>query len=335
MRTHITNLYGQSSESTAMISQNMTAQVARELGINELGIYNYPITVDSPGELSTRLDGIIASVSAEDIVILQLPTWNSLEFEQALVNKLKSYRNVKIAIYLHDVVPLQFKSNYYLMAPYIELFNQVDCLIVPSENMKNRLIEEGLTIENIIIQQMWDHPIAYDLSKTTFKREIHFAGSAEKFDFVKDWAGDIPLKVYSNPIGEDLNEKTTYLGWHSDAALVSHLSEGGFGLVWTEIPDIQEYFALCNSYKLGTYLAAGIPVIVPRNLSNAQLINDHQLGFVVDSLDEADAIITKINTEEYEMLKENVANFAFLLRTGQFTKKVLTDAIHQIILKKQ
>lgn len=334
MRTHITNLYGQSSESTAMISQNMTAQVARELGINELGIYNYPITVDSPGELSTRLDGIIASVSAEDIVILQLPTWNSLEFEQALVNKLKSYRNVKIAIYLHDVVPLQFKSNYYLMAPYIELFNQVDCLIVPSENMKNRLIEEGLTIENMIIQQMWDHPIAYDLSKTTFKREIHFAGSAEKFDFVKDWAGEIPLKVYSNPIGEDLNEKTTYLGWHSDAALVSHLSEGGFGLVWTENPDIQEYFALCNSYKLGTYLAAGIPVIVPRNLSNAQLINDHQLGFVVDSLDEADAIIAKISMEEYEVFKENVANFAFLLRTGQFTKKVLTDAIHQIVLNK-
>lgn len=334
MRTHITNLYGQSSESTAMISQNMTAQVARELGMNELGIYNYPITVDSPGELSTRLDGIIASVSAEDIVILQLPTWNSLEFEQALVNKLKSYRNVKIAIYLHDVVPLQFKSNYYLMAPYIELFNQVDSLIVPSENMKNRLIEEGLTIENIIIQQMWDHPIAYDLAKTTFKREIHFAGSAKKFDFVKDWAGETPLKVYSNPIGEDLNEKITYLGWHSDAALVSHLSEGGFGLVWTENPDIQEYFALCNSYKLGTYLAAGIPVIVPRNLSNAQLINDHQLGFVVDSLEEADAIIAKISMEEYEVFKENVANFAFLLRTGQFTKKVLTDAIHQIVLNK-
>ncbi|MDT2761761.1 sugar transferase [Aerococcus urinaeequi] len=334
MRAHITNIYGQSSESTAMISQNMTAQVARELGINELGIYNYPITVDSPGELSTRLDGIIASVSAEDIVILQLPTWNSLEFEQALVNKLKSYRNVKIAIYLHDVIPLQFKSNYYLMNDYIELFNQVDCLIVPSENMKNRLIEKGLTVQNIIIQHMWDHPIAYDLAKTTFKQEIHFAGNAEKFDFVKDWSGETPLKVYSNPVEENLNEKVTYLGWYSDTKLVHHLSEGGFGLVWTENPDIQEYFALCNSYKLGTYLAAGVPVIVPRNLSNAQLIKDHQLGFIVDSLEEADTIVAKIDKEEYEMIKENVANFAFLLRTGQFTKKLLTDTIHQIILKK-
>lgn len=82
---------------------------------------------------------------------------------------------------------------------------------------------------------------------------------------------------------------------------------------------------------MGTYLAAGIPVIVPRNLSNAQLIKDHQLGFIVNSLEEADTIVAKIDTEEYEMLKENVANFAFLLRTGQFTKKVLTYTIHQII----
>lgn len=287
--------------------------------------------MDSPSELSTRLDGIIASVSTGDIVILQLPTWNSLAFEQALVNKLKNYSHIKIAIYLHDVIPLQFKSNYYLMNDYIELFNQVDCLIVPSENMINRLIEEGLTVQNIIIQHMWDHPIIYDLAKTTFKQEIHFAGNAEKFDFVKDWSGETPLKVYSNPVAENLNEKVTYLGWYSDSKLVHHLSEGGFGLVWTENPDIQEYFALCNSYKLGTYLAAGIPVIVPRNLSNAQLIKDHQLGFIVDSLEEADTIVAKIDTEEYEMLKENVANFAFLLRTGQFTKKVLTDTIHQII----
>lgn len=333
MRTHITNLYGQSSESTAMISQNMTTEIAKSLNINELGIYNYPMSVDSPSELSRRLDGIIASISSDDIVILQLPTWNSLEFEQALINKLNSYRDVKIMIYLHDVIPLQFKSNGYLMPSYIELFNEAECIIVPSLNMKNKLIEEGLSVQHILIQQMWDHPVTYDLATPEFKREIHFAGNAEKFDFVSKWQGETPLKIYSKSESENENEKITYLGWHFDAELVSNLSKGGFGLVWTDNEDIQAYFALCNSYKLGTYLAAGIPVIVPSNLSNASLIKENHLGFVVETLEEADQIITKMTEEDYRVMQSNVRQFSYLVRTGQFTKKVLTDAIHQLLYK--
>ena len=61
---------------------------------------------------------------------------------------------VKIVCFIHDVVPLMFDSNYYLMKDYMHMYNLSDVLIVPSEQMKERLIEEGLTTKKILIQGM-------------------------------------------------------------------------------------------------------------------------------------------------------------------------------------
>lgn len=336
MRVHISNLYGQPSMSTAMISQNMTTEIAKSLGFNELGIYNYPTSVDTAEEMSKRIDGIIASVSYVsygDLVILQLPSWNGSEFDLALIHKLKGYKNLKLAIYLHDVIPLQFKSNYYLMGDHIAMFNLADALIVPSTQMKDWLIDEGLTLEKIIIQQMWDHPINFDLPAGQIQKDIQFAGDAEKFDFVKEWTGTIPLTVYSNPPENMGDNQVKFLGWQHDAELVSNLSKGGFGLVWTDNPDIQECFALCNSYKLGTYLAAGIPVVIPENLSNRSIIEENGLGIVVSDLEDAQQVIADMDPNRYYQLRANVKQYNPLIKSGYYTKKLLIDTVHTILAK--
>ena len=81
------------------------------------------------------------------------------------------------------------------------------------------------------------------------------------------------------------------------------------------------------SYKLGTYLAAGLPVIIPRGISNEELISKNNLGFAVDSITEALEKLERLTQEEYLQYKNAVKEFAPLLQQGYFTKQALVQAV--------
>ena len=148
MRVYITNINGLAS--SAQLAQNMVTDIAVSLGYRELGIYRYDITADSPVELSKRLDGIVAGLRQGDVVIFQTPTWNTTAFDERFMDKLRVYR-VKIIIFVHDVVPLMFAGNYYLMERTIAYYNKADLIVVPSQEMLDKLREQGLTVKKAII----------------------------------------------------------------------------------------------------------------------------------------------------------------------------------------
>lgn len=330
MRVYITNLNGQSAQSTAQIAQNMVTDIATDLGYRELGIYAFNMHTDSESELSKRLDGVVAGLRHGDVVIFQTPTWNTTNFDERFMHKLKAY-NIKIVIFIHDVVPLMFAGNYYLMERTIAYYNLADVVVAPSQKMIDVLRDHGLTVKKTIIQGMWDHPTDAHQAEARFKKEIHFPGNPERFSFVKEWAYSIPLKLYTW-YQVELPEHVTHMGYKQDQELLMELSHGGFGLVWMDDQD-KEYQTMYCPYKLGTFLAAGIPVIVQRGIANQDIIEQNGLGFVVDTIDEAVERLNSISEEDYQRLVEQVRTFNPLLRQGYFSRRLLTEAVFQALCK--
>lgn len=338
MNVHITNIYGQSSASTALKAQNRVADIARKiLQYKELGIYCYDVNSDSPQMLSARLDGIIASVGFGDIVIFQFPTWNDMKFDEALCQRLKNYRGLKKIFFVHDIPSLMFESNRYLLKRHIEFLNQADLVILPSQPMADFLYGEGLTVKKAVIQKMWDFPITVDQTMIPrFGKVINFAGNPDlwKFEFVKKWEYDsVELRVTVDKGEWAQGKKVSFLGWfNNDTLLLNTLRRsGGFGLVWSQDSYWCEYMKLNANYKLSAYLASGIPVIVNNSIAEGGTIARKNLGLAVNSLDEAVSRVESMTEEQYYEMVANVSVFSELIREGYFIKRALTEAVFRVL----
>ncbi|HEM3683298.1 TPA: sugar transferase [Streptococcus suis] len=324
MRIYITNLNGHAASSTAQICQNMVTDIATTLGYRELAIHAYRMDADTPEELSKRLDGVVAGLRHGDVVIFQTPTWNTTAFDEKLMAKLRAYQ-IKIVIFIHDVVPLMFAGNYYLMDRTIAYYNQADVIVAPSQQMIDNLKRHGLTVSKTIVQGMWDHPTSVPQLPASFKKEIHFPGSPDRFSFVKSWNYDVQLNLYARQEVE-LPDQVKHFSYRPDEQLLLEMSAGGFGLVWMDDHD-KEYQTLYCPYKLGAFVAAGIPVIIQRGLANQEIVEHNDLGMIVDSLDEAVDRINSMSAEDYQAMVARVRSFSSLVRQGFFTRRLLTEAV--------
>ena len=330
MKVHFTNLFGQASTSVALMAQNNVMKIVRDFGVNELGIYFYDASHEPWEELNSRMDGIVAGVSYGDVVFFQSPSWNSVEWDNHLVEKLK-LSHVKMVMFIHDVQPLMFESNYYLMKAHIDMYNKCDVVIVPSEQMYQKLVSEGLTVKNYVVQKLWDLPHGLELYTPKFEKKLIFSGDPSRFPHIVDWKHSTPLHVYATR-AEGVDYSKVHLeGWRTQQELLLELSKGGgFGLVWgnSENPtEERDYYKENVSYKLTTYLAAGIPVVVPDYLSNADYIREKGLGFVVSSLEEASRVVQECTAEEYDQMVTRAKYTAYLIKNGYFTKKLFIDSM--------
>ena len=142
---------------------------------------------------------------------------------------------------------------------------------------------------------------------------------------MKEWNYDIPLKLYTWQ-STDLPQNVHKMNYRPDEQLLMEMSQGGFGLVWMDDKD-KEYQSLYCPYKLGSFLAAGIPVIVQEGIANQELIEKNGLGWVVKNIEEAIVKIQNVTENEYAELVKNVRRFNPILREGFFTRKLLTESV--------
>lgn len=325
MRVHISRIYNMGGAARA--SQWKTLSVAKELGFQEMSIFHFGSDWDSDVELSKRLDGTFAGVWHGDIVILQLPTWNEIRYEFNLVTRLKyAYSGLKLVIFLHDVIPLMFNSGDDLLQKMIEIYNYADLIIAPSQEMLVFLRERGLTVKKQMVQEIWDYKTEFEGDCPMFCKRIFFVGNKERFPFIERWNYATPLELYGWDGVGDSNLNVEFKGYKKELRLLSELSEGGYGLVWSS-EESNNYYKMLQPYKVATYLNAGIPIIIQKGLVSEEIILKNRLGFAVETLEEADAIVQNTTEAEYNEMVKRIAEFNFLIKNGWFTKKLLTDAV--------
>lgn len=324
MRVHLTRLNGHAKESVAQISQHMISRIGHQLGYIEMGIYSYNSDAEAPEMRDIRIDGIISGVGMNDVVIFQFPSWNGTRFDEAFIHRLKLY-HVKLVILLHDYVPVMYPSNAYLQEQILGFLNLADVIIVPSENMYHHLVRNGLTVSKYVVQGIWDHVTDALQYSVNFKKELIFLGDPSRFHFAQDWQEDIPLAIYTHHPPEKIGQ-AEYRGYLEDNRLIEELSKGGFGLIWHSDDDL-DYMKIYSPYKLGAYMAAGIPVVVRRGFSHEQFIQDKGLGYVVDSISEAVTIIEGLETNDYLAMVSRVRDYAPLLRDGFNMQRILTASV--------
>jgi nucleotide sugar synthetase-like protein len=324
MRVHITSIYNQMG--THVIAQQNVMKVASTLGFVEMPLFCYDVNVDTDEQLSARLDGIVAGLKFGDIVIIQSPSWNILRYDERIVQRIRAYKDVQIIMFVHDVIPLLFQSGEENLRRTIDIYNMSDLIILPSQAMYDVLVEHGLKVKKYLVQKMFDYPVSGSLNKPEFQKKMIFTGAPSRFTFIDDWKYDTLLSLYTREELDVTGKNIQLNGYQSELGLLSQMSQGGFGLVWSS-EKAKEYYYCVMPYKLGNFLAAGIPVIVERGIAPAKAIEKNHLGFVVDCLEEASQRVQSCTPQQYNEMVENIFHFNFLIKDGYFTKKLLLDAI--------
>lgn len=121
---------------------------------------------------------MLAGVELGDVIVFQSPSWNSVEWDTALLERTLIYDGLKRIIFIHDVIPLMWESNRYLLDKWVKYYNMADVIIAPSQSMVDLLRQHGLTVKKVVIQKMWDHIVGSDLGKEKphYALIINFAG---------------------------------------------------------------------------------------------------------------------------------------------------------------
>lgn len=330
MKTHITTLNNMAG--TASLAHRRVLKVAQSIGCHEMGLSFYPLKPDYAKEIDKRLDGIIAPLNYGDIVIFQYPSWIGVNYDESFVNKIKSYRDTKLIIFVQDIQKLMFDSEQAILDMEIKTLNKADLLILPSKKMHRYLKENGLDEKPVIYQTIWDMPSDICFVDHAVTRCFHFAGNYNRFPFLAEYHGKTPIYQYdANKPDRENDDSFCWRGYFEQEKLMHELSKGGFGLVWSDGEYFDRYYSMNQPYKLGTNLAAGIPVIVKRGCVHEKFVERNGLGYAVDTLDEADKLVQSITDAEYIKLYHNVKNIQKLILDGAYTRKTLQDAIIEVL----
>ncbi|MFG6496246.1 hypothetical protein P8610_12840 [Fictibacillus sp. UD] len=280
----------------------------------------------------------IKSIKNDSTVLIQYPYNNNNLYLQSILKVLK-LKNVKTICLIHDLYSLRFNKGKTIVSKEINILNKFDVVIAHNDYMSKWLYSSGLkkTIINLELFDYQTEDFQID-SKVFDKNCIAIAGNLVKeksgfiYKFNKQNLGETKINLYGNGF-ETKNsiENISYFGPKPPSKLPEEI-KGGFGLIW-DGPELNEcvghygeYMKYNNPHKLSLYIAAGLPVIVWDKAAIAEFVRKNKIGIVVDSINQLDSIVNRIDQDSYTNLQKNVLKIKSRVNEGYYIKKAVTKS---------
>ena len=275
---------------------------------------------------SNRLQEKLETIEDNSLVLLQVPTYNSLATDRAMVDGLKA-KGCTLVMWVHDIDCLRGFHE----SPYEDMLmlDKADIVIVPSKKMLDWVnIHTSVTQQNFIVHEAWDYLTELgevepnSIFNKPAESNICYAGnlSSAKVDFLQTINTDIDVYGKGNQ-AKFTNNNVHYQGCASAEYLPKVLKKYSAGLVW-DSGNYNHYLDYNWSHKASLYLASGIPVIAKKGTHVGNFAEDHNCGVTIKSLDELKDLHLPENLTVHEIGKD--------MRRGYFINRTL-DVINQII----
>ena len=287
---------------------------------------------------------LFSKIKKDDVIIFQHPTYGIREAIR-YIPLFKKIKKTKFVTVIHDLELLRggvstYDNEIAVLSDNV-LLPMFDKIICHNESMKKYLIDVGIPENKLVTLDIFDY-----LTNSSEISESKGMGLTIAGNLNKDKSGYLYKLIEKNPnytinlygpnfdesiaLGENIN----YLGSFSPDELPNKL-QGQFGLVWdgdsieTCSGNTGNYLRYNNPHKTSLYLAAGMPVLIWREAAIAKFVRDHNVGILIDNLQEIEEILTNTPQEKLEEMQKNAKEVGLKLRDGYYFKRAIEKSLNR------
>jgi hypothetical protein len=192
----------------------------------------------------------------------------------------------------------------------------------------------GIANERFVEFEILDYGVALnpplEHNLPCFNWNLVYAGNCDAYH-IGSWVQHLPRteKVHyeffgpnwsSNLSRRDIEYKGL-LGTQDE--LADYISRNAhFGIIAAG-PGTTKYYDYTSTSKFGSYMCAGVPIIVSSQCRYiASLVRKYEIGIVLDSFGDLPALVRDVSEMEYAGMRNHCLRLGAKIRTGHFFKRV-------------
>jgi hypothetical protein len=278
-----------------------------------------------------KLLRLIASARATDIVLVQHPIVGRLE--KRLIPRL--CRRCRTIALIHDLDIIRNQEN--LEYDDLTFLSHFDVIISQNGKMLEYVAEKIPRAQNVSID-LFDYLTTRDAQVTwsAAPERLYIIGNLnpDKAGYLYAIQG-VKLPIWAYGPNCETQKLPAGVAWKGvlDMHNPAFGAVDGFGVVWDGLSadgleGVWGRYLLYNTpHKLSMYMMLGMPVIVPSESAVARFVVDSGIGFAVESLAEADDLVSSLSADAWARLRQNVLAARRGIMGGGYTRQALRGAL--------